>query len=445
MAKGERLPGGRAKEVRIDFEGESIPAREGEPIAAALLAHGVDIFSRAVKYHRARGPFCLSGRCSHCAMRVDGEPNVLTCVATAAQGTKVERQNAFPSVQHDVFASIDWLYPKGLDHHSLFAGVPLVEKVVAKVARELAGLGTLPQAAQHEDARYLELPADVVVIGGGGAGMAAALAASAKARVVLLEDNAEAGGRLRSGLKLAGDPEDGWAQRQRRALEEAGVKVLCGTAAFGLYREESTLVAARAPGRRLLVVRPRAVVVATGACELLAPFGNNDLPGVFAGRALARLISVDRVVPGSRAVVAGDGPETPALAALLRSAGVEVVAETGLSAGPRGKLVRARGRSQVAGAVIADASGAERKLRCDLIAVADHRSAFGDLARQAGARIEWKGSQGFGVVAHEQGATDVPGIFACGEVTGTCSAAESIRQGEAAGRAAAAFALGATP
>ena len=443
MAKAERLagtaPGGR--EVRIEFEGERIAAREGEPLSTAMMVAGVEVFSRAVKYHRARGPYCLSGRCAQCLVRVDGEPNVTACTTAVRDGMKVERQNAFPSVNHDVFRTIDWMYPRGLDHHKMFAGVPVVEHVVAKVAREMAGLGTLPDTARAPGASFASHKTGVLVVGAGAAGLAAARAAAAAGVTVTLVDEQPApGGRLRSGLAFAGAPAAGWADEQAAMLREAGVHVLAGGFAFGLYREHGTLVPVRTPSRHLVLVRPQAVVIAAGAAEPLPAFGNNDLPGVFAGRALARLVTVDGVLPGRTAVVAGDGPEASALAALLREAGCEVIAEVGLSAkGPR--LVRARGRSNVAGAVITDASGAERKVRCDLIAVAGVSSALVDLARHAGAHVAFRDGH-FGVTVDADGATGVPGVFAAGEVCGPCSVDEAARQGERAGRAAAQFVAG---
>lgn len=440
MAKGERLPGGaEARDIWLEFEGERIRAKEGEPVATALLAAGVDVFSRAVKYHRARGPYCLSGRCSHCLMRVDGEPNVTTCTTAARDGMKVQRQNAFPSVNHDVFATIDWMYPKGLDHHSLFAGVPVVEKVVAKVAREMAGLGTLPDAARADGASFSELVTDVLVVGAGPSGLAAARAAvEGGAKVALVDEQPAPGGRLRTGLSFGMEP--GWVEAQVAAIRGAGGHVVSGGLAFGTYHAEphGLAVAVRCSGKRLLVVKPKALVVAAGAAEPLPPFGNNDLPGVFAGRALARMITQNHVLPGTAAVVAGEGPELEALASLLRAHGCEVIAAVGLRPGSKaGHLVKARGRSRVAGAVIADASGAERKVACDLIAVVGNGSALVDLARHAGAHVAWK--DGFGVVVDANGSTGVPGIFAAGEVTGPLSAPLSAKSGEVAGRAAAAF------
>lgn len=434
----KRLPKSHEpRTIHLELEGERIPAREGETVAGALLAADVDVFARGVKYHRARGPFCLSGRCSHCLVRVDGEPNVTACTTRVRDGMVVERQNAFPNVSLDLFSTIDWMYPKGMDHHSMFAGVPVVEKVVAKVARQMAGLGTLPDAARSEDARYLELTTDLLVIGGGVSGLAAASAAAkAGVSVAVVDEHAELGGRLRLGLDDG--LSDGWLDARLSELREAGATLLPSTFAFGFFREDGKMVAAKAPDRRLLVVRPRAAVIATGSSELLPLFPNNDLAGIFGARGLARMIREQGVLPGERAVVCGDGVEAEAVAALLREVGCEVVATVGLTPGPRGHVVRARGRGKVAGAVLADAGGQEHRVRCDLIAVADHRSAFVDLARHAGAHVAWRPPHGFSVVT-DGGATAAAGVFACGEVTGADRLAASAQSGEAAGRAAAAY------
>lgn len=430
------------RRVHLEVEGKRIEAREGEPLTAALLAAEVDLLSRGVKYHRARGPYCLTGRCAHCLVRVDGEPNVTACQTPVREGMRVERQNAFPSVNVDVFATIDWMYPRGLDHHSLFPGVPVVEKVVAKVARHMAGLGTLPDAAKIPEARYLEHETEVLVIGGGPAGLAAAReAARAGAKTTLVDDQPAFGQSLLAPLS-GGGPGPSWREETLRALEEAGAHLLPASFVFGLFREDKDGVpwaAARGPERTLLVLRPRALVLATGANELLPLFPNNDLPGIFGARALATLIERDGVVPGERALVVGDGPEAEAIGELLEKVGCEVVASVGLKPGPRGHIVRARGRGRLAGAILQMPDGSERRVRVDLMAVADHRSGFVDLARHAGAEIRFSAG-GFQVVVDEQGATRVPGVYACGEIAGPCVPEEAGRQGAIAGRAAAAHA-----
>lgn len=429
--------------VHLEVEGQRVPAREGEPLTASLLAAGMDILSRGVKYHRARGPYCLTGRCAHCLVRVDGEPNVAACQVPARDGMRVERQNAFPSATHDVFTTIDWMYPRGMDHHSLFPGVPVVEKVVAKVARHMAGLGTLPDSAHSRDARYAEHSTEVLVVGGGGAGLSAALeAARAGAEVTLLDDQPEPGTGLLAPLH-GGGPSRAWREEALRELEKNGARILSSTFVFGLFREDGSpaevpWAAARGPKRTLLVVRPRALVLATGANELLPLFPNNDLPGIFGARALANLIERDGVVPGERALVVGEGPEAEAIGTLLEKVGCEVIASVGQRPGPRGHIVRARGRGRLAGAILQMPDGTEGRVRVDLMAVADHRSGFVDLARHAGAEIRFSDG-GFQVVVDEEGATRVAGVYACGEIAGPCPPEEATRQGVRAGRAAASF------
>jgi sarcosine oxidase subunit alpha len=173
-----RLPdaASRGVSITLDLEGEALPAVEGEPVACSLIAAGEPVLARSIKYHRARGPYCFSGACSHCLMRVDGVPNVYTCRVPARSGLKLERQNAYPSAKVDVFEAIDWFFPKGLDHHEMFAGVPVAEQVMAKVARQLAGLGLLPASPAPQRPPVQILRTRVAVVGGGAAGLSPARA-----------------------------------------------------------------------------------------------------------------------------------------------------------------------------------------------------------------------------------------------------------------------------
>lgn len=78
--------------VEIEVDGQPIQALDGEPIASALLAAGVQVFRFTNKRHTARGIFCGIGRCTDCMMVVDGVPNVRTCVTPVRAGMKVETQ-----------------------------------------------------------------------------------------------------------------------------------------------------------------------------------------------------------------------------------------------------------------------------------------------------------------------------------------------------------------
>jgi predicted molibdopterin-dependent oxidoreductase YjgC len=77
-------------EVTIYVDGKPIPAREGEPIAAALYASGIKITRYSRHYGEPRGPFCMIGRCTECSMTVDGVPNVRTCLTAVSGGMRIE-------------------------------------------------------------------------------------------------------------------------------------------------------------------------------------------------------------------------------------------------------------------------------------------------------------------------------------------------------------------
>lgn len=70
-----------------------VTAYKGETVAAALLASGVKTFRKTPKFHRPRGIFCAIGRCTDCALTIDGVPNVRSCVTEVREGMKIEIQD----------------------------------------------------------------------------------------------------------------------------------------------------------------------------------------------------------------------------------------------------------------------------------------------------------------------------------------------------------------
>jgi len=56
------------KEVTIFFEGRQIIAHEGDTVASALIANGIDVLRESMNLHRPRGLFCAIGNCSSCLM-----------------------------------------------------------------------------------------------------------------------------------------------------------------------------------------------------------------------------------------------------------------------------------------------------------------------------------------------------------------------------------------
>ena len=91
-----------APAVTMIVDGQLIEAREGEPIAAALLAAGVRVLRTMPRFGDPRGGYCMIGRCADCAMIVDGEPNVLTCVTPVRDGMVVQIQHGLGEVAWDI-------------------------------------------------------------------------------------------------------------------------------------------------------------------------------------------------------------------------------------------------------------------------------------------------------------------------------------------------------
>ena len=135
----------RGEPITIEFEKQSYRAYAGEPVAVALFAAGVRVLSRSLKYHRPRTFFCLSGHCNGCLVRADGLPSVRGCMEACHDGQELEGQNAFPSSDMDVLGAVDWMFPHGMDHHTLMTKAPkLIHSAMQKMVRQLSGLGMPP-------------------------------------------------------------------------------------------------------------------------------------------------------------------------------------------------------------------------------------------------------------------------------------------------------------
>ena len=453
----------RGEPVEIRIADTSVRAFGGESIAAAALASGTRVMSRSLKYHRPRTFFCLEGHCSGCLVRLDGVPNLRACQSPCTAGAEAHGQNAFPSAEVDLLGAVDFLFSRGLDHHTLMTGSSVLNKLANKVVRQLSGLGKLP--ATHATT----LPAvgnreiDVCVIGGGPAGLAAAIAcARGGKRVVLVDDQLQAGGSLRA------DPTTGRDVANAKVAEAiaAGVELLGRSTAIGYFPEDdpdpawlhgavlgktttteastsaatindydSGVVAtdhlargvlAVATPDQLVRVHAKAYVWATGGYPVNLPFADNDRPGVIAARAVGRLL-VDHGILGGDKICIVEVPQLAAeagvLAAALTAAGAEV------SRVALDDTHGTRGRSWVS-----QVQTSQGRIDCDLVAVAAIPSPASEGPRQQGCRVVLDpDAGGFRVVVDDAGRTSAPFVFACGDVTGYLGPARAAAHGALVG------------
>jgi sarcosine oxidase subunit alpha len=398
----------RGEAVELRIADQPIRAYANESIAAATFASGTRVLARSLKYHRPRTFFCLEGHCSGCLVRLSGVPNLRACQSPCTAGAEVEGQNAFPSAEVDLLGAVDFLFSRGLDHHTLMTGSSVLNKLANKVVRQLSGLGRLPAHPARELPEVAERNVDVCVIGGGPAGLAAATACAQRGMATLLVDD-----QLRPGGSMRADPRAGRnaAESTWRHAVDTGVEVLARATAIGYFPEDDGGVLAISAPERLYRVHARAWIWATGGYAVNLPFQENDRPGVIAARAVGRLLVEHGILAGDKVCIVEVpelAAETDALATALSHAGAEV------SRVALADTLGARGRSWVSG--VDTSTG---RIDCDVVAVAALPSPASEGARQQGCKVTLDPARGgFRIVVDERGATTTPGAWACGDVTG---------------------------
>ncbi len=76
--------------VSFTFEGNAFAGYEGEPVAAALLAHGVRTL-RSSRSGAPRGAYCFIGHCFECRVTIDGRHHERACLVPLRDGMEVTR------------------------------------------------------------------------------------------------------------------------------------------------------------------------------------------------------------------------------------------------------------------------------------------------------------------------------------------------------------------
>lgn len=88
-----RLPDRKESSISFTFDGVATMARQGDSVAAALLAAGHYSTRRTPVSGAARGPYCMMGVCFECLVKIDGQPNRQACMTIVTEGMRVEAQD----------------------------------------------------------------------------------------------------------------------------------------------------------------------------------------------------------------------------------------------------------------------------------------------------------------------------------------------------------------
>ena len=224
---------------------------------------------------------------------------------------------------------------------------------------------------------------DVVVVGAGPSGIAAAIeAAQAGSTVLLVDENPVSGALMGNDVPLYfGGRMTAATQNSERMLEEvfasmpaletameAGVEVLLGVSAWGVYRNGPGVaslpeqVVGLADANRSWLAAFDRIVLATGARDLAMAFPGWNQPGVMGAAALMMLLRRYNAFAGRRVLVLGSHDLALETALRAHAHGVEVAAMIEVRDTPQGNAellakLRAAGIAIHCGQTIASAKG----------------------------------------------------------------------------------------
>ncbi|MBP3913149.1 MAG: FAD-dependent oxidoreductase [Lachnospiraceae bacterium] len=292
---------------------------------------------------------------------------------------------------------------------------------------------------------------DIVIIGGGPAGLAAAVSAREAGvdKILILERDKELGGILNQcihngfGLhtfkeELTG-PEYAW--RFIEKVLEAKIEYRLDTMVMDI--SEDRVVTAMSKNDGMYQIKAGAVILAMGCRE--RPRGALNIPGyrpagIFSAGTAQRLVNIEGYMPGREVVILGSGDIGLIMARrmTLEGAKVKVVAELlPYSGGLKRNIVQClddfgiplklshtvvdiEGREHVSAVTIAAVDenrkpipGTEERYTCDTLLLSCGLIPENELSKKAGVEMSRITS---GPVVNESLETNVPGIFACGNV-----------------------------
>ena len=478
LATGGRLID-RAKSVSFSFNGKRLEGRAGDTLASALLANNQMMVGRSFKYHRPRG-IVASGVEEPNALFNMGEgagfePNQRATTTELFEGLTCKSQNHWPNLEFDIGAVNKYLgrfLPAGFYYKMFMYPRAFWKHVYEPFIRQSAGLGKAPRDRDQDKYEHFYAFSDVLVIGGGVAGLQAAKAAAdSGAKVMLLEQTADWGGRACvDGGTVDGEPVDKFVQKTLSELQgNSNVTLRTRMMGAGVYDHGYALGYERltdhqpdAPGprHRLWRIRAKQIVTATGAIERPLSFAGNDVPGVLLASAIRDYAVNFGVSVGDRTAVVTNNDDAYRTAIALKNMGLDVpvildarttgggaLADEARALGIRvenGKAIaKVKGTRRVEGISICAQAGEGAVLediKCDAVAMSGGWSPVVHLWSHCGGKLIWDEAHAmFRPDVHKAptGAAGEAFVIPAGTANGAFDLGEVLSDADAAGKAAA--------
>ena len=305
----------RSKSLSFSFNGKIYYGFEGDTLASALLANGLNVIARSFKYHRPRGIIGsgVEDPASLIELLDEGASGNNLCTAVKLkEGLKAKSINCWPSVDFDIGASVQYfekLIPAGFYYKTFMWPTWHLFEPFIRIAAGLASAPKEPPKAGHFESRNAHT--DFLIIGAGPAGLLATLmAARSGSKVFLVDQNTEAGGSLlSSNLNINQKPAMAWVDSVVKEITNMPNVVHLQDSTAWAYREHNLVIVNEREVENASIIerswriRAKKIIIATGAIERSLVFPNNDRPGVMLASAVQTFVNRYSVKPGNNLVL----------------------------------------------------------------------------------------------------------------------------------------------
>ncbi|MFL2852190.1 MAG: sarcosine oxidase subunit alpha family protein [Candidatus Pelagibacter sp.] len=314
--------------VHFKFNGSTYYGYKGDTLASALLANDIHLVGRSFKYHRPRGIMTAGSEEPNAIVQLHDntsrtEPNVRATEIEIYEGLQASSQNCWPSVNFDIGGINNFLsplLPAGFYYKTFMWPASFWEKYEYFI-RKSAGLGKSPTEPDPDIYEHKYIHCDVLVVGAGISGiMAAKTAAKNGFKTILIDEKPYLGGSTiyqnSEHFKINNQTSSSWLDKEIneiKKIENLKIKLRTSVAAFHGYnfllaRENLTdhlpLEQRNNKTRhRLLKIRAKKVITATGSLERPLIFDNNDRPGILLSSAIKKYANLFGVACGEKNIL----------------------------------------------------------------------------------------------------------------------------------------------
>ena len=335
--------------VSFKFDGKTYYGFKGDTLASALIANGIHLVARSFKYHRPRGIMTAGSEEPNAIVQINGntaytEPNVRATEIEIYDGLEASSQNCWPNVNFDIGGInniLSPLLPAGFYYKTFMWPASFWEKYEYFI-RKSAGLGKSPTKPDPDLYEHKYIHCDVLVIGGGISGiMAAKTAAENNYKTLLLDEKPHLGGttiyQSSEFNKINNQYSSKWLENEiskLKNIKNLEIKTRTSVAAYHGYnfllaRENLTdhLPLNKKKDKirqRLLKIRAKKVIAATGSIERPLIFNNNDRPGIILSSAIKKYSDYYGVVCGKENILFTNNDSAYETAISLSNKGIKI-------------------------------------------------------------------------------------------------------------------------